>query len=252
MRTDSLWPGREILLWDLITEVACHSVFPPTLALQWDSPGSVSPLICVLLRDTNCVSFISVSLLTIYLSPAVICNCLLNERIYEQFLLREGGSGSLLSAIPKAEVVLLRPLPASPLTSSAVLESFCCFKAFWNMAFDPSWEDHFMASPSIKKQLQRKGRSKLEKLENLLPVDQAYENHVRHSLPWVIVYLFWKRAHAGYDSSAMTLVHPLCARFSAHGLFCLSITVEDCVLGRMVVLPPSPLAWKIYGFKNCL
>lgn len=60
------------------------------------------------------------------------------------------------------------------------------------MAFGPSWEDQFMASPSIKKQLQRKGRSKLEKLEYLLPVDQAYENHIRHTLPWVSL-PFWDK-----------------------------------------------------------
>lgn len=79
------------------------------------------------------------------------------------------------------------------------------------MAFGPSWEDQFMASPSMKKQLQRKGRSKLEKLEYLLPVDQAYRTTFATLSPGS-VYLFGKRAHAGYGSSALTLVRgpPLC------------------------------------------
>lgn len=69
------------------------------------------------------------------------------------------------------------------------------------MAFGPSWENQSTASSFIKKQLQRKGRSKLEKLEYLLLVDQAYQSHVHHTLPWVIVYLFGKGACTGYDSS---------------------------------------------------
>lgn len=63
-----------------------------------------------------------------------------------------------------------------------------------------------MASSSMMKWLQRKGRSTLEKLEYILEVSQAYENLIHNMYSWVIVYILGKRALIGCHSSAKTLM----------------------------------------------
>lgn len=54
-----------------------------------------------------------------------------------------------------------------------------------------------MTSLPIKKQLQRKGRNQLQKLEYPSEVDQTNENHSRHALSWGVFSILGKRASTG-------------------------------------------------------